>query len=258
MERFEDIGSNDQISVEHRHRYQIASQFVGPDSRVLDLGCGLGYGSRYLCRGVSYLGIDISEDAISYCRQVSDVKNVTFEQFNATSIPLPDSSFDVITAFEMLEHVPDPSTVVKEARRLLKPDGLFLSSTPDRDTYNSLLTEPNLFHVSEMSLAEYVSCLEDHFKFNKIMGQFFLQSSFALELGASIPNTWEDLSESERNPLLPIYLIGVSSSQPINIRIGSTILRSSFSRNLGGELVAAMSHLRHLEALVERSETQLK
>ena len=198
MERFEDIGSNDQISVEHRHRYQIASQFVGPDSRVLDLGCGLGYGSRYLCRGVSYLGIDISEDAISYCRQVSDVKNVTFEQFNATSIPLPDSSFDVITAFEMLEHVPDPSTVVKEARRLLKPDGLFLSSTPDRDTYDSLLTEPNLFHVSEMSLAEYVSCLEDHFKFNKIMGQFFynlvLHWSLALQsqtLGKTYPKASE-------------------------------------------------------------------
>jgi len=121
---------DDQISVEHKHRYQFASLFTS-DKKILDLGCGSGYGSVYLNNASSYLGVDVSPETIEECTSKFSGKNIKYRVENAKNLDLIAASFDVITCFEVLEHVTEPEKIVSEASRVLSPDGLFISSTPD-------------------------------------------------------------------------------------------------------------------------------
>ncbi|MFC1662545.1 class I SAM-dependent methyltransferase [Patescibacteria group bacterium] len=99
--------------------------------RILDLGCHGGYISQYIhdITGSEVWGIDISRQAIQYGRKnfpqlhlrVGDIQKKT--QFAS-------KQFEVITAFDVLEHVPKINNVIQEVRRLLKPEGYFVIGIP--------------------------------------------------------------------------------------------------------------------------------
>lgn len=235
-ERYLHSEIDDQISVEHKHRYQFASMFT-LNKATLDLGCGSGYGSLYLKDASSYLGIDVSPETIAECELKYSSPSKKFQVDDAQSLNLPNASFDVVTCFEVLEHVERPEDIVSQAARVLNLEGIFISSTPDIDNYNSVLFEPNPFHINEMSLSQYRNILSKHFRHNQIIGQYFCQSSFILDSNSN-SNSWTEASDGKTETnLKPLYWIGVSSNfelPPINLK---SIFRSSFSRNLGGELV---------------------
>lgn len=60
---------------------------------------------------------------------------VTFVEGDATDLPYPEASFDIVTMFDLLEHVPDDAAVAREALRVLRPGGWVLVSTPDRERW---------------------------------------------------------------------------------------------------------------------------
>jgi ubiquinone/menaquinone biosynthesis C-methylase UbiE len=95
--------------------------------RILDVGCGTGIMLGYLARYGQVEGIDISPKAIAFCR-ARGFKNVRLG--DAQKLPFPDSSFDIITAFDTLEHLRDDRMALKEFYRLLRPGGWLLASMP--------------------------------------------------------------------------------------------------------------------------------
>ena len=235
-ERYLHSEIDDQISVEHKHRYQFASSFTS-DKKILDLGCGSGYGSVYLNNASSYLGIDISSETIEECRSKFFGPNKSFKVDNAQDLELMDASFDVITCFEVLEHVTQPEKIISEVSRVLTSDGIFISSTPDIVNYNAVLFEPNSFHLKEMDRSQYQDLLNCGFRYSKIVGQYFSQCSFIFDSDTT-SNIWaEEPANRIETELKPLYWLGVSSNVPLpNFEIKS-LYPTSFSRNLGGELV---------------------
>src|SRR2546427_581269 len=104
--------------------------------RVLDAGCGSGYGADLLVREArEVLGIDISDDAIDYARRHYRADNLRFERASCLEIPAPDGSFDLVMAFELIEHLADWQAFLREVRRVLAPGGQFLVSTPNQRYY---------------------------------------------------------------------------------------------------------------------------
>lgn len=109
---------------------------------VLDMGCGGGILTESLAKaGAIATGIDMSDDAISIAKQhaeKSDLKihyeRTRIEDFSA----LHPNTFDVITCMEMLEHVPDPFSIVEAASQLLKPNGYLFFSTINRNVKSFL------------------------------------------------------------------------------------------------------------------------
>ena len=96
-------------------------------SRALDMGCGVGSNIPVLnAHADTVVGIDNSENAIRYCKQ-KGYNNVLLG--NATALPFPDHSFDLIVCSDVLEHV-DDQKALSEIRRVLKKDGIFLFSVP--------------------------------------------------------------------------------------------------------------------------------
>jgi len=105
--------------------------------RILDVGCGGGLLSEGMAvRGANVTGIDLSEKPLGVARlhllesgQKVDYRKISVEQL-AEEMP---GAFDVVTCLEMLEHVPDPASVVASCARLVKPGGQVFLSTLNRN-----------------------------------------------------------------------------------------------------------------------------
>lgn len=150
---------------EHLARYAFAAR-LSRRKRVLDAGCGAGYGSAELARAaLRVTGVDNAAEAIAFAREHYPLPNLTFEQADVTALPFADGSFDLVTAFEVIEHLEDPSGFLREARRVLAGDGQLIVSTPNRLYYAESRAEagPNPFHVREFAFDEFVAALREVF-----------------------------------------------------------------------------------------------
>lgn len=107
------------------------------DLRVLDIGCGGGILSESLAKsGAHVVGIDMSHEAITIAKLHAQKENlpITYEVSTAESYAqLYPGKFDIITCMELLEHVPDPSSIIKATSILLAPQGKAFFSTLNRN-----------------------------------------------------------------------------------------------------------------------------
>lgn len=100
---------------------------------VLDLGCGAGFLANDLARaGLRVTGVDLSPDSLAVARAHDSTGTVDYRVADALALPFPDASVDVVACMDLLEHVEDPSALVREAARVLRPGGLFLVHTFNR------------------------------------------------------------------------------------------------------------------------------
>jgi SAM-dependent methyltransferase len=158
---------NDDLWAEHVARYAFAATFAA-GKRVLDAGCGTGYGALELARrGGAVTGIDVAWEAVDYAKGqgTGDGGQVSYCRASAGAMPFASESFDFVVAFEVIEHLVDWRALVREARRVLAPEGTFLVSTPNRAYYaESRGAEgPNPFHVHEFEYDEFRAALEEFF-----------------------------------------------------------------------------------------------
>ena len=108
--------------------------FYQPQTKVLDVGCGAGFLSNALAKEkLQVTGIDLSLESIKVAAKYDETKTVTYQTADAYHLPFPDQSFEVITAMDFLEHVDRPFDVIKEFSRVLKPKGIFIFHTFNRN-----------------------------------------------------------------------------------------------------------------------------
>jgi SAM-dependent methyltransferase len=150
---------------EHFARYAFAARLCG-GRRVLDIACGTGYGSHALAAEArSVVGLDVAADAVAYAARSYRLPNVSWLSGSGTSLPFRESSFDVVVAFEVIEHLHDWERLITEARRVLTPDGVFVVSTPNKNFYAETREQsgPNPFHEHEFEYAEFGDALRGTF-----------------------------------------------------------------------------------------------
>jgi SAM-dependent methyltransferase len=149
-------------SIEHLHRYAFARDYIeGKD--VLDIACGEGYGSHLMSNiAANVVGVDISPEVIAHARNRYGDK-VTFSVGSCTDIPLSSASVDVVVSFETLEHLAGHEQMLKEVKRVLRPTGVLILSSPDKLNYTILPKTQNPFHVRELSKEEFRSLVGKYF-----------------------------------------------------------------------------------------------
>ena len=123
--------------------------------RVLDIGCGGGILSDSMARkGAEVTGIDLSSKALKVAQLhalEAGTKNVSYREVSAEALAQEQpASFDVVTCMEMLEHVPDPSSVVRACATLLKPGGWVFFSTINRNPKSFLFAIVGAEYVLRM------------------------------------------------------------------------------------------------------------
>jgi ubiquinone/menaquinone biosynthesis C-methylase UbiE len=142
---------------EHLARYAFASRYT-EGKRVLDCGCGTGYGTAELAQTAGdATGLDLSNDAIEYARAHYARPNTRYIAASCLDLPFPDGSFDLIVAFEVIEHLTEFHRFLDESARVLAPSGLFIVSTPNKLYYTESRAKsgPNPFHEHEFEAAEF-------------------------------------------------------------------------------------------------------
>lgn len=164
---------------EHVARYAFAAQLAsGAD--VLDVGCGVGYGSQWLGKSGarSVLGFDLSAEAIEHARLNYFHPAVAFKVQDATLIER-DKGYDLVTCFELIEHVEKQEVVLDLIKSALREDGVLAISTPR--PLDDIRTH---FHVHEMSFEELYGQLKDRFKY---VEPFFELNCFTSYVGRDSP-----------------------------------------------------------------------
>lgn len=163
-----------EISYEHWHRYLFATRFVN-NKQVLDIACGEGYGSDLLASvAKSVVGVDVSQDAINHASSRYLRDNLEFRCGEASNIPFQgEAVFDVVVSFETIEHLDEANQrdFLKEIKRLMKPQGIFLLSTPNKQIYSDIPGYKNPFHLKEFYEQELNKFLKKYFRFVRILGQ---------------------------------------------------------------------------------------
>jgi SAM-dependent methyltransferase len=159
----------------HLKRYAFALPFC-IDRRVLDAGCGVGYGAaRVAARAASVIGIDVSEDAIAYAKTHYGAPNLSFQTMDAAALAFDDESFEAVCSFETIEHVEDAERVVSEFARVLASDGALVISTPQ--VARTTTSPANPHHHVEFSRADFEVLLRRHFDSVELYGQRRIQTA---------------------------------------------------------------------------------
>ena len=133
---------------------------VAAGERALDVGCGEGrFAAELAGAGLEVVAIDVAAEPLERARELHPELDLRLVDGEGTW-PLPDASFDVVWAGEVIEHVADTAAWLSEVRRSLRPGGRLLLSTPA----HPLLRRLGLA-LSERAFAAHFDPLGDHLRF---------------------------------------------------------------------------------------------
>ncbi len=238
------------IEAQHIGRYLWASS-AARGRRVLDAGCGVAYGSAMLAdagaRGV--VGVDLAEDVLETVRARVPA-NVSLERADLRDLPFEDGSFDLVVCFEVIEHITDQEEVVREFARVLSPEGLLLTSTPNR----AVSAGDNPHHLRELLPEELEGLLGEHFANVELFRQnawyssaIFNDTDFASK-GRSASDSWPARKIAARDLGTEEFTIAAGSDTALPELGGSIVLTKDKTR----DLVERLTH--HAELARQRKE----
>ncbi len=124
---------------DYEARRKLLTAELRQGDRVLDLGCGAGTFSRVIAdAGAGPVGVDVAQAAIDRARRQYPDLEFRLAPIDGP-LPLPDGAFDLVWASEVIEHVADTQRWLEEIRRVLKPPGRLLITTPNHTRIKLLL-----------------------------------------------------------------------------------------------------------------------
>ena len=165
------------------------------DKKVLDCGCGDGYGASILSSlAGSVNAVDVSEKSIEEAKRKYVTKNLTFETIlpiEEKVLPFSDNTFDVIVSFQVIEHVLDDTSYLADIHRVLKPGGRFCCSTPNAKVRLLSFQNPwNKFHVREYTPDSFREKLDQVFRNTELYGLGLSEPWGKLEKKRFHTNKW--------------------------------------------------------------------
>jgi 2-polyprenyl-6-hydroxyphenyl methylase/3-demethylubiquinone-9 3-methyltransferase len=115
-------------------------RMLGKGAKILDLGCGAGFLSNDLSAdGFDVTGIDLSRNSLKVAKHYDKTQRVNYLYGDVYAPPFEDSTFDVVCAMDILEHVENPSLLIQQASRVLRHGGVFFFHTFNRNLFSNLI-----------------------------------------------------------------------------------------------------------------------
>ena len=157
---------------EHLCRYNYAKKYV-QNKKVLDAGCGEGYGTDLLAGFAKDItGVDISDEAVQHALNKYKRSNLKYLRMDCTKLEFPEETFDAVISFEVIEHVNDFRPFLSGVKKVMKKDGLAIISSPNAlySIRRDLPKHP--FHIKEFEPEEFRQELLKYFSDVKLFGQW--------------------------------------------------------------------------------------
>lgn len=236
---------------EHYARYRFVRRLVA-GARVLDAGCGVGYGTALLAAPASFaIGCDNQPDVIRSASLDHPDPSSRFVVADVQHLPFRQASFDCAVSFEVIEHLHQPEPLVAGLAFATKPEGLVILSTPNRELYELSRGNagPNPYHHHEFTCDEFAAMLRQHFAHVSVFAQnhtpgiSFRRGSSSCILDVSIPTGQADINLENAQ-----FFLAVCSQRPL-----PEISDFYYAADSGNVLFEREEHIRLLE-----SEIRLK
>lgn len=226
-------------TIDHLHRYSIVNNYI-KDKAVLDIACGDGYGSCLMAdTAKSVVGVDIDAATVTIATKKYIKPNLAFKVGSADQIPVESSSIDVVVSFETIEHHDKHDEMLAEIKRVLKPDGLLIISSPDKLTYSDKRNYNNPYHVKELYKEEFVKLISDSFTTTQLLSQMYVNGNSIIqpENLDKIEVFSGDYSKTGNTEVDALYLIIIAGDNkfiPAGLSIfdGSKINRLDFDNEI--------------------------
>ncbi len=144
-------------------RYGFCVQYV-KGKKILDIPCGVGWGTSLLSGAAYSIGVDISQDAVAYARKHYEKDNRKFQVGRMEEIPLKNDTIEVVICLEGFEHVAKDvgAEFIKESKRVLEPNGLLVMTCPILNEQGESTGNP--YHLYEYPENELIEILNDNFR----------------------------------------------------------------------------------------------
>lgn len=187
IDALKQISLNKLNKIGHIKRYAKVLEFLNENIIALDVGCGCGYGSFILAKKAKrVIAIDKSKKAIDYACKNYKKDNIKYRIFDIEKDnALKLGYFDLITCFEVIEHIKNPDKAIKNLRKIIRPDGLLFISTPNKNNHYA----NNPYHVKEYDENEIIDLLENNgFEIKEIFGQYPIIGKISYFLGKIVGN----------------------------------------------------------------------
>jgi len=232
------------IRAEHEGRYRWAAGAVN-GKEVLDAGCGVGYGAEMLAAaGASrVVGVDIApkaiEDALRRADSIGEFLVADLEQ-----LPFAPRSFDAVVCFEVIEHLRRGELVLDELRRVLRPEGVLIVSSPNRDVY----LPGNPHHVHEYTPSELHAALTKRFRHVALYRQHqWIASLMTDDAGLQARSSGVEVAASVRKvagiaPGEEVYTLAVAGDGPLPVMPAIAILTDAIDLRWWHDKVTALQH----------------
>ncbi|MCK8828471.1 class I SAM-dependent methyltransferase [Natroniella acetigena] len=172
------MNPNNGLLKEHLARYKFASKYA--QGRILDLACGVGYGTEVLLaqgeRIKEIIGVDVDQESIEYAQYHYGYSLVQFIVGEGTNSTLVEKvgRFDTIVSFETVEHIKEDYKFISNLNKLLKDGGQLIISTPFGRGRDKECSNP--YHYRQYTEEEFREMLEEYFEV-----EFFYQLNKKIE-----------------------------------------------------------------------------
>jgi SAM-dependent methyltransferase len=263
------FGSGIEIFYEHYHRYWFALNHISSSDVVMDLGCGIGYGSLLLSeKAKSVISVDVDAKSIDVLKTVSaslNKSNITAQVFDVNKIEeLNVDKIDVVVCHELIEHISrdKQNALIKKIASGQKPfhqgTKLFIS-TPERKAYSEKNQHDNPFHEFEFSKQEFFDFINSDFSHSKFFWQSTVTGNSITEID-SVNNScntgfinWSDSNKSlgyaTNNPIdKGVYLYSIASNLSLPVSSNSVVVDQS-QKLIPETLAIAAKELNELNAI---------
>lgn len=120
------------LYLKHMFAYEYAKGVIKPNAKVLEIGCGTGYGTAMLAdrKDLQITGLDVDASVVEFANKLYQSDNCHYMAFDGSRLPFQDEEFDAVFSFQVIEHVVDDESFLKEMSRVLKPGGHAIVVTP--------------------------------------------------------------------------------------------------------------------------------
>lgn len=133
---------------------------------ILDFGCGSGYGSKLLSeKAKKVFAVDINQEAIDFAKQNYSAENIEFINITEFNTHYTNNKFDIITSFQVIEHIADTEKYLKSLYNWLKPNGQLFITTPNKSNrlFNYIQKPWNQYHIKEFNDIELAKRMKKFF-----------------------------------------------------------------------------------------------
>jgi 2-polyprenyl-3-methyl-5-hydroxy-6-metoxy-1,4-benzoquinol methylase len=172
------------VFARHQFAYQFAKDHV-KDKKVIDVGCGTGYGCKTLAENARYVvGVDHDLEALKYCERNFGARNIFFAQTEALSLGLA-KTFEAAVSFQVIEHVNDVAGFIGQLKSAVESGGTIFISTPNVPKRKQ--SRGNPFHQWEFDHVQFRRLISDQFSSFDILGVVYQSQNLFRSSVQSLP-----------------------------------------------------------------------